>query len=350
MLNFLHLTLANPERCNEQHFELADGTRVDFIDTGILHIAPILPDVFSPHVSRQKCDTKIVISCGLHGNETAPIEIIDELVNEIFAGKFKVNNELLFIIGNPSAINANKRLVDENLNRLFSARHNNSQTLEAKRAAQLERVITTFYQQRKQSNQLNLHYDLHTAIRGSKFEKFAVVPYLHERSLSETQLGFLEQCGIEAVVLSNQPSGTFSYFTSHEFAAHSFTVELGKVRPFGSNNMQNFKAITHGLRQLISGEENFQSLPRNIHIFEVVKEVIKRTSQFKLHIEPQAENFTQVPQGALLASDQNYEYRAQQTDERFVFPISNVPIGQRAMLVVAPITSPISSPVTAPIK
>ena len=62
----------------------------------------------------------------------------------------------------------------------------------------------------------------------------------------------------------------------------------------------------------------------------------KRSDALQLHIADDAKNFTEYPVNSLLASDVDYEYRTQVDGERFVFPIKNVPCGQRAMLVVAP--------------
>ncbi len=321
-MSFLQKTLANPEHLPSSGQTLESGVHLQYLDTGLLRVRPSTTAQY-----------RVVISSGIHGNETAPMEIVDQLVTEIEQGALEVKNELLFIIGNPLAVNAESRFVEENLNRLFSGKHLNSKSIEAPRAAQLERVVDAFF---FEGDEPRLHYDLHTAIRGSQIEKFAVYPYLHSRDWSRYQLGFLEQCGIEAVLFSNQPSGTFSYFSSHEYGADAFTIELGKVRKFGDNNMQSFVAILRGLRSLIAGESKFTEAPERIKLFSVVEEVIKRTEAFKLHIGDDAKNFTEFEQGALLASDQGYEYRTRQDGERFVFPIANVPCGQRAMLVVAP--------------
>lgn len=322
-MSFLAETLANEFSADAHCKILSDGTSLDFIDTGVLRIKP-----------SQQADYRVVISCGIHGNETAPIEMVEQLFQEIVAETLAVKTELLLIIGNPPAANKAERFIDENLNRLFSGKHEHSTTLEARRAGLLEHVVTDFY---NEGDEHRLHYDLHTAIRGSEFERFAVYPFLHDREWSKPQIAFLERCGLEAVLLSNQPAGTFSYFTSRSFQADSFTVELGKVRQFGDNDMANFEDAMQGLRELISGHESFKSVPKNIQTFEVVEEVIKRSNEFKLHFLPDAKNFTAFPKGAVLASDRHYQYRTQQDGERFVFPIANVPVGQRAMLVVAPI-------------
>jgi len=113
-------------------------------------------------------------------------------------------------------------------------------------------------------------------------------------------------------------------------------VELGKVRKFGDNVMSKFEQATQGLRELISAQECFQRQPNAIQVFTVVEEVIKLSDEFKLHIEDEAKNFTAFVKDTLLASDVGYQYRTKIDGERFVFPIIDVPIGQRAMLVVAP--------------
>ncbi len=325
-MRFLEHTLSHPVHAKPQSLVLSNGVSVTLIDTGLLRISPPEP-----------ANQRVLISCGIHGNETAPMEIVDHLFQEIQSGKLAVVSDVLFIIGNPPAANRAERFIDENLNRLFSGKHETSTTAEAKRASLIEQVTRTFFSGQPTRR---LHYDLHTAIRGSKLDKFAVYPYLHQRKWSLTQLAFLESCGIEGVLFSNQPSGTYSYFTSNEFGAHSFTLELGKVRKFGDNDLSNFSAVFDGLKRLISGNESFQEMPRTIQTFSVVEEVIKRTEAFQLHIDDNAENFTEFCQGTLLASDVGYEYRTHCDGERFVFPISNVPCGQRAMLVVAPTSIP----------
>lgn len=323
-MSFLKTTLDNPLSAEPHSLELDDGVRLEFLETGILQVTPA-----------SKGQYRIVISCGIHGNETAPIEMLEQLFSEIKSGALKAHNPLLLIIGNPPAANNASRFIDENLNRLFSGKHADSSSLEAQRAQVIEGYVAEFY---RQGDESRLHYDLHTAIRGSEFEKFAVYPYLHDRIWSKPQIAFLEQCGLQAILLSNKPAGTFSYFTSNEFGADSFTVELGKVRKFGQNDMSKFEAALEGLRGLISGQQSFNDAPTNIQVFSVVEEVIKRSEHFKLHFPDDAKNFTAFAKGSVLASDIDYEYRTQQNGERFVFPITNVPIGQRAMLIVAPTT------------
>jgi succinylglutamate desuccinylase len=321
---FLEHTLTNELSAEYQRFDLLSGGYIELWDTGVLHCVP----------AGDEAGHRVVISSGIHGNETAPMEIVDQLVADIKTGRLDLRNHLLFIVGNPPAANLQKRFVVDNMNRLFSGDHQQyADSPETMRAASIEKSVEKFF---SIDDLPRLHYDLHTAIRGSEFEKFAVYPYRHDGRWSRPQLGFLEGCGIQAVLLSNKPSTTFSYFTAETFKADSFTVELGSVRPFGQNDMSRFSRVSNGLARLIENTERFSAAPKSILCFAVLEEVIKQSDAFELHIPDDAKNFTQYPRGTVLASDAGYEYKTQQDGERFVFPIKNVPIGNRAMLVVAP--------------
>lgn len=321
---FLEHTLANEAGSSAQSTVLANGTHLELWDTGILRCYP----------AENKSAYRVLISCGVHGNETAPMEIVDQLVSDILSEKITIKNQLLFVLGNPAAANRAKRFIDENLNRLFSGAHQQQpETLEGKRAAEIEKYVQRYF---SEGDEAKVHYDLHTAIRGSKFEKFAVYPYREDQAWSKTQIGFLEKSGLSAILLSNKPSTTFSYFTAENFAADAFTVELGSVAKFGDNDMSRFTDVIASLTGLISGAEHFSDQPEKIQVFAVIEEVIKRSEAFKLHIPDDAYNFTAYPAGTVLASDQDYEYKTKVDGERFVFPIKNVPSGSRAMLVIAP--------------
>jgi len=303
--SFLRQTLENEFNAAPHSLSLGSGVRLEFLATGVLSITP----------AHNEARYRVLISSGIHGNETAPMEIVDQLFTEIHNGDLEVNSELLFVIGNPPAANKSLR------------------SYESQRAELIKTFTDEFF---SKGNLPRLHYDLHTAIRGSKFEKFVVYPYREDQQWSLSQLGFLESCGLDAVLLSNKPSTTYSYYTSYKFGADAFTIELGSVKPFGQNDHSKFKKMSDGLRSVISGNQAFTAAPRQLSAFRVIAEVIKLTEEFELHIPDDALNFTEYPKGRLLATDKGYEYRTRQDAECFVFPIKNVPPGNRAMLVVAP--------------
>ncbi|GAB4528215.1 MAG: succinylglutamate desuccinylase [Parvularculaceae bacterium] len=302
---------------------LAGGARAELSDVGVLKIEPSVPG-----------DTDLVISSGVHGNETAPIEIVEGLASELLRGELVPRNRTLLIIGNPIAMIKGRRFDIENLNRLFNGKHAGLDHHEARRAARLEAAVREFYEAGR--GETRRHYDLHTAIRGSVHKKFAIYPYPDGRPWDKSQLEFFLSSGIDTILLGHQPSGTFSYFTSHQFEAHGFTVELGQVRPFGENDMAEFAAITGNLRRLIAGEP----VPRkpfdnaDFNLFEVIAELIKKSENFRLNFPEDGKNFTEFKAGYQLTEDIDGGYRIERDGDAIVFPNSKVPVGQRVALIV----------------
>ncbi len=328
---FLTLSRRNPalfERA--QQFTLANGTRVDISAPGIISFTV-------PATSQQT--KRIILSCGVHGNETAPIEICDDLVKGILTGALTLAHDVLFLFGNLPAMDIAERFVEENMNRLFSGAHSKGEGLvnaERVRAKQLEEAVASFFEAGEGTR---YHYDLHTAIRASKNEKFAVYPYLHERVHSKGQLAFLAACGVKTILLSESSTTTFSYFSSYQFNAHAFTVELGKVRPFGQNDMSRFEDARQAITQLITQAEYAPTVDMNeLDIYRVNQVINRNEEQFTLHFDDDTPNFTDYPKGTVLASEPGKEYIAEQDGEAIVFPNAKVAIGQRALLTVVPTT------------
>lgn len=312
-------------------FSLDDGTQVFIRSPGIISFTPSKPE-----------GKDIVLSSGVHGNETAPIEICDELVQGLLTGQFSARHRVLFLFGNLPAMDIGERFVEENMNRLFSGAHSKGPGLvnaERVRAKELEDAVADFYQQGEQTGQnYRCHYDLHTAIRGSKNEKFAVYPYRHGLPWKKSQLQFLFACGVNTFLLSNGPTTTFSYYSSNEFGADAFTVELGKVAAFGENDMSRFAQVRETLLALISQDE--VALPgydpNVLHVFRI-NQVINRTKEdFRLNFADDAPNFTDFPLDYVLAEEEGVQYKVQEQGEAIVFPNAKVAIGQRALLTVVP--------------
>jgi len=305
-------------------WKVNDNTKVSLLASGVLLVEPL--------DTSGVCD--LVISSGVHGNETAPIEIVDRLVAKILTQDLVVRNRVLLIIGNPVAMNLSQRFDIENMNRLFNGHHVGKNHHEAIRAAQLENMVSNFFVAGTATERR--HYDLHTAIRGSKYSKFAVYPFPDGRDWSKPQLEFFLASGINTVLLGHQPSGTFSYFSSHRFNAHAFTVELGKVKPFGENNPEDFALIEDNLAKLIS-DEAVNSKPfdnSDFNLFAVKRELVKHSEEFSLNIADDLENFSDFKRGFQLSNDGEHSYIVEQDGEAIVFPNAKIPIGQRAGLIV----------------
>ena len=331
-LDWLTHTLANATAdLPEIKTTLPDGTCISRKAVGVLHL--------TPPVGRANPDQEaLIISAGIHGNETAPIEVLDALVSELLNSEWQLACPLLLILGNPPAMVAGERFLEANLNRLFNGAHAKPEydgLPEAAHAKFLEEACREF----AMAHPLALsHYDLHTAIRPSKREKFALYPYVAGRQVPEAQCDFLVEAEVETLLLQHKAGTTFSSFSSSVLGAESFTVELGKVRPFGENDLTRFEGIKTALRRRFRGKPRPGKLPQSDHftVFEVVHEILNTGKNFRFHIPDDVANFTEYPPGAVIWDDDDTSYQVGATAEAIVFPNREVPVGQRVGLMIRP--------------
>jgi succinylglutamate desuccinylase len=324
--DFLAFTLENQDAVAPFQFTFPSGT--GFVeDTGILRLEP-----------KQRSRISLVLSVGVHGNETGPIELVNNLVAAVLDGRISLKIRLLVLIGNPVAANLAKRFCDVNLNRLFNGGWKNYEGFEARRAQRLEQAISDFYAiSDNEVECVKLHYDLHTAIRGSMHEKFVVYPYVKNAVYNKEQLAFLSASGINAVLLSHQPTTTFSYYSYVEHGAHAFTVELGKVYPFGENDLSRFADLDASLILLLEKGDFAESSLADLQVFRVLDSLVKDDDSYELSIDNEVKNFTQFEEGHRMAHSKKSAYYIKQTGDAIVFPNTNLPIGQRAGLMVRPV-------------
>lgn len=277
----------------------------------------------------------LLLSAGVHGNETAPIELLDTLVQAIARGQLIPRARILFLFGNPEAMRRGVRYIERDVNRLFNGRHDAVSGNEALRACELERLATTFFSLPQRTR---LHYDLHTAIRGSRIEQFALYPWKQGREHSRQELVRLQAAGMRAVLLQNKPSITFSAFTYEQLDAEAFTLELGKARPFGHNAEVDLSCLEASLRHLIEGVETDLEQPLDeLALFSVSREIIKHTDAFRLHLDDDIENFTELAPGYLLAEDGRAQrWVVEEQGARIIFPNPKVANGLRAGILIVP--------------
>jgi len=274
----------------------------------------------------------VVLSAGIHGDETAPIEILSALVAAIAVGEVPLRVRLLILLGNVAAMCDARRYLDDDLNRLFGGRHRVlPESREALRAMMLEQAVSEFFAGAGESR---LHLDLHTAIRPSVFERFALLPQ-RDAPYEPDIFAWLGALGIEAVLLHRSASGTFAHYSSSEHQALACTLELGKVMPFGQNDLSRYAALADGLRRLLATALQVSAaavpLPR---VFDVVASLDKRSAEFILPVGDGMPNFTAYPRGTLVAQDGDYRYQVTHDEERIVFPNPRVKVGLRAGLMV----------------
>lgn len=319
-------TIANAdETVASKHSILSAGTEVTLLDSGVIK--------FEPNTA---CESSLVISCGIHGNETAPIEIISKIIDDLLTEELDCGRRVLFILGNPWAMASGERFVDLNMNRLFCGdwQHQDLELKEVKRAAKLEAYVANFFAEEPVTVNDHLHYDCHTAIRDSARERFAVYPFVEGRVLPEDQKAFLDKADIYTVLLQQQEANTFSSFTSLKQRAQSFTLELGKAKPFGENELDRFAGIDSTLRSLIAGDNLPDAPTRAVDSF-VVKHSIQRSSDnWEFFVADDVPNFSEFPPGSVISRDGDEQYVVGEEPEYIVFPNRQVPVGQRAGLML----------------
>ncbi|MGB1950184.1 MAG: succinylglutamate desuccinylase [Marinobacter sp.] len=338
--DWLAHTLANSDApLPELKAQLPDGTRVIRRAVGVLEVSP-------PSVRLNPNHDGLIISAGVHGNETAPMEVLNALLTELLNGEWSLACPVLLILGNPPAMVAGERFLEVNMNRLFHGAHVKAayQGLpEAARAQFLEetcRQFATLYPD-------NLcHYDLHTAIRPSRREKFALYPFVEGREVPRAQCDFLLEAGVETLLLQHRAGTTFSSFSASVLRAESFTVELGKVRPFGQNDLSRFRGIADALRRRMSGGAPVRPQPPHdqLAVFEVVHEILNTGDSFRFHVPDDVANFTEYAPDTLIWEDRETQYRVGHSPESIVFPNRDVPVGQRVGLLIRPVRFPARPP------
>lgn len=288
----------------------------------------ILQVVSTSHMLRRP---RLLLSVGVHGDETAPIEMLAHLLEALAREPHALAVDLMVVVGNPAAIAIGKRFVDADLNRMFGMNRGELESsVEAVRADAIMRATASFL---AGPGTDKWHLDLHTAIRPSRYATFAVVPAVIAGPSRDALLGLLGRAGIEAVILNKKPAGTYSAYSAATFGAASATVELGQVGMLGRNDPGVVTATATTLdRFLRTGRlEQGDSRPK---VFHVAQELVKHTDAFRMSCGRDTWNFTPMQPGSVIAQDGDTVYRVGNETEYVVFPNPDVRTGLRAGLMV----------------
>ncbi|AQM19414.1 MULTISPECIES: succinylglutamate desuccinylase [Vibrio] len=304
----------------------AAGITLKVLSRGVLEVIPAHLNDESKH---------IIISCGIHGDETAPMELVNKLVDDIQSGFQAVQHRCLFIVAHPQATNQHTRFVQENLNRLFDDKKGNT-SLEREIAQHLKQTVKDFFEHTAEQNRW--HLDLHCAIRHSKHYSFAVSPKSRHPVRSRALMALIESAHIEAVLLSNSPSSTFSWYSAENFAAQALTLELGQVAPLGQNNLERLVAFDLAMRDLVANATP-EHLPRKPTIYRVSRTIVRLHDDFDFMFDDNVENFTAFKHGEVFGHDGEKPLMAKNEDEAIVFPNRKVALGQRAALMVCKVAT-----------
>ncbi|EGQ9934349.1 succinylglutamate desuccinylase [Vibrio vulnificus] len=319
--SFLSDTLNMQQSVAAKATTLSNGVRLQLHQRGVLEVIP----------ANNSAETKnIILSSGIHGDETAPMELIDKIVHDIETGFQGVQARCLFIIAHPEATNAHTRFIEENLNRLFDEKeHQPSKELVI--ADQLKLLVKAFFDNTPVESRW--HLDLHCAIRASKHYSFAISPKTRHPTRSKALVDFVNHSHVEALLLSNSPSSTFSWFSAEYYSAQALTMELGRVARIGENELERFTALDLTMRDLIA-EVTPEHLPKPAITYRVSRTIVRLHQDFDFRFDDQVENFTSFMHGEVFGHDGDKPLMAKNDNEAIVFPNRNVAIGQRAALMV----------------
>lgn len=290
---------------------------------------------------------RLVLTAGVHGDETAPIEMLARCLPG-WAECAPASLDLTLALGNLDAIAAGRRHLCHDMNRMFGPGPEPGGPLvtapawgaEGERAAVLSQALRAVLQPSSGAPTVpTVHLDLHTTIRPSLKPTFAIVPADDER---EPLLHWLAHAGLHAVVLSPGPHPTLSAFT-RRLGAAACTVELGRVARFGSNDdllLRRFEAALDALvRSARWPLEAPHAAPATV-LYRVTRELTRRSEAFELLVPDDVPNFQPLVAGQLVARDRLDLVHARQDGECVLFPNRHVALGLRAGLLVAPVAPP----------
>jgi len=255
--------------------------------------------------------------------------MLDALVAAIAGGQLEPDRELLLLIANPPAVSAGQRYLEHNMNRLFLAgEFPDGASAEHRRAQELMTLARQFLERAAPA----VHLDLHTAIRGSRYRRFAISPRAADAVPGPWQRR-LGDWGVQALVHNSCTRSTFAAYTCGHGAKESFTVELGRARPFRENFPEDLGPFAAGLWRYLGDSGPPAAPPGEPQGFGIEREIIKESAAFALALPADCENFDPVEEGQLLATDGEIQYRAR-AGEHILFPNAAVAAGERALLLL----------------
>lgn len=243
---------------------------------------------------------RVIVMGGTHGDEPCGVVAVKRLHEELTQGTLSVNSgELTLILGNLDAMQANRRFIEQNLNRLFKDNHQEALTSEVQRAETLKPLLAN----------IDFLLDLHSTSKPSS-------PFIMcERPSTE----LARSISIERVMLgwagldnSSVSGDTETWACRH--GAQALTVECGQHTDPDSIFVayRTAREFLAGLG-VISGTKA-PAAQRFYSLYEV-----KIATDRSFRYAKTFEGFAPVQKGELIGSDSTGEWRAAR-DSVVIFP------------------------------
>ncbi|MDZ4217294.1 MAG: succinylglutamate desuccinylase/aspartoacylase family protein [Candidatus Gracilibacteria bacterium] len=255
---------------------------------------------------------KVAIVGGVHGDEKVGVLVVEKL-RTYLEGKTLTGTAFL-IIGNPRAVELNKRFVDEDLNRLFHFEFDtkNPQTLEQKRALELAPVL----------EQCHFGVDLHSTIKPS-------VPFVYTKAGGERMK--LARCfDVECIVTTGTPTLNCldGFIDRNPVDGQAFTVETGWHKDLEKVDgiFASVVEILNTLEVLESGvPPGKRKKPQELTTY--LRVIVDHPS---FRFTQELANFQRLPAGTVIAKSDLKEFRLDR-DSVVLFPKSLLEVGKPAV-------------------
>lgn len=295
----------------------------------------------------------VILSCGVHGDELAPVHLLQSLQQALSAGALALVPPLLLVFANPEALACRRRFVTHNLNRLFRQEQTpDHPPPSASPSAETRRAQELMVQCQRFANlcgDVACHLDLHSTIKPSLIERFALLP-VRSQPCRYAWPQPLARAGFGALIHQTRRANTFAQFSYDQFGADSFTLECGSHGEVTQGN-QPLTELETWLRELLEYRGDFQqalqhakaptssmAVTSSLQEFEVTEEIIRNSDSFRFLIEESEPNFSPHPAHTAFYQDSASPQAGSGWEapaERYsLFLNSKVGIGQRAGLLL----------------
>ena len=175
------------------------------------------PYILKVHNRNKKSNITYGFLALVHGNELLGLPILNYLIQSILDGKIQVQSDLYFGLGNLPAAFANKRFIDEDMNRCFGKTDKNS--IESQRSRELETFML---------DHCDYLVDIHQTISSAQ-DPFFIFQYTNERCIQVMQKW---NPGIP-VILQQDPLGENTGLCADEYmrsrGKFGAALELGQL-------------------------------------------------------------------------------------------------------------------------
>ena len=270
----------------------------------------------------------LILSCGVHGDELAPVQVLRQLLAELQSRTLLPARPCLLIFANLLALEEKRRFLRHNLNRLFGARRR-VPGYEGERVLALEQHCRDFADMYGPG----WHLDLHATIKPSRHTHFALQPHCTDPGAPQYDPRWpatLAQAGFTALVQQNTPAHTFAHFSCNQLGCASFTLECGDI---AGSNTRAAAPLDHLLRQLLTAGDLPGGSGR-LQVYQVTRDLIKQNPDFRFLVDEQGDNFAPFPAGTPIARDGATTIVAPEGGCALIFANSQVPVGDRAGLLL----------------